>query len=157
MAKSKWPQVKERLFEIEMWCKDGLIEEEITKKLGISVTTFEKYKKEYPELCEALKKGKEIVDYEVQNSLYKKCVGHYAKVGKAFKCKEVYYDDEGRRCEREEVKTVEVDEFIPPDTMAIAIWLNNRKPESWRRNANKEKLDEQRFEHEKEINGKKYW
>lgn len=104
-----------------------------------------------------LKKGKEIVDYEVQNSLYKKCVGHYAKVGKAFKCKEVYYDDEGRRCEREEVKTVKVDEFIPPDTMAIAIWLNNRKPESWRRNANKEQLDEQRFEHEKEINGKKYW
>lgn len=157
MARSKWPRVKSRLFEVEMWCRDGLLEKDIAKKLGVAVSTFEEYKKKYPELLEALKKGKEIVDYEVENSLYKKCVGHYAKEGKAFKCKEVYYDENGNRCEREEVKTAEVDVFIPPDTMAIAIWLNNRRPDRWRKNANKEKLDEKRFAHDKEIDGKKYW
>lgn len=155
--KSKWEQVKERLFEIEMWGRDGLLEKDIVKKLGIGQSTFETYKQKYPELREALKKGKEVVDYEVENSLYKKCVGHYAQEGKAFKCKEVYYDEEGRRCEREVVKVAQVDVFIPPDTMAIAIWLNNRRPDKWRRNANKEKLDEKRFEHEKDIDGKKYW
>jgi hypothetical protein len=157
MAKSKWPQVKENLFLVQMWCRDGMLEKDIAKKLGVSVSTFEEYKKKYPELSKALQKSREIADYEVENSLYKKCIGHYVRVGKAFKCKEIFYDDEGRRCEREEVKTVEVDEFIPPDTMAIAIWLNNRKPDKWRRNANKEKLDEKRFEHGKEIDGKKYW
>lgn len=157
MAKSKWPQVKEKLFLVEMWCRDGVLEKDIAKNLGVAVSTFEDYKKKYPELREALKKGKEIVDYEVENSLYKKCIGHYAKDGKAFKCKEVYYDEEGRRCEREVVRTVEVDVFIPPDTMAIAIWLNNRRPDRWRRNTNKEKLDEKKFEHEKKIDEKKYW
>lgn len=82
-----------------------------------------------------LKESKEIVDYQVEESLYKKCVGSYAKEERAFKCKEVYYDEEGRRCERETVQVAEVDVFIPPDTMAMAIWLNNRKPQSWRKNA----------------------
>lgn len=158
LAVSKWPQVKERLFEIEMWCRDGLVEKDIAKKLGVAVSTFEEYKRRHPELRRVLKRGKEIVDYEVENSLYKKCIGHYVKVGKAFKCKEIYYDEEGRRCESEVIRSVEIDEFIPPDTTAIAIWLNNRRPDKWRRNANKEKLDEKKFQHEKDIdNNKRYW
>lgn len=157
MARSKWPTIEKNLFLIEMWCKEGMLEKDIAKQLGVSVSTFEEHKKKHPELREALKKGKEIVDYEVENSLYKKCVGHYVKEGKAFKVKEVYYDENGNRCEKESVQVVEVDSFIAPDTMAIAIWLNNRKPGNWRRNANKEKLDEEKLKMEKEINSKKYW
>ena len=157
MAKSKWPNVKEKLFLIEMWCREGFLEKEIARKLGISISTFEDYKIKHPEFLNALKRGKEIVDYEVEDSLYKKCVGCYVKEDRAFKCKEVYYDNEGRRCEREVVKTVEVDTFIPPDTTAIAIWLNNRKSDKWRRNANKERLDRERLDHDKDIAGKKYW
>lgn len=157
MAKSKWPDIKDKLFLIEMWCRDGSLEKDIAAKLNVSVSTFEVYKNKYPELRDALKKGKEIIDFEVENSLYKKCIGSYAQEDRAFKCKEIYYDDEGRRCEREEVKTVKVDVFIPPDTTAIAIWLNNRKPQNWRRNHNKERLDEKKFEHEKDIDNKKYW
>lgn len=157
MAKSKWPGVKEKLFLVEMWCREGILEKDIAIRLGIVVSTFEDYKKKHPELREALKRGKEVIDYEVENSLYKKCVGHYAKQGKAFKLKEIYYDENNKKCEKETVKVVEVDTFIPPDTMAIAIWLNNRKPASWRRNAGKEKLDEKKFEHDKTIDGKKYW
>lgn len=157
MSRSKWPGVKEKLFLIQMWCQEGCLEKDIAKKLGISVSTLEEYKTKHPELVAALKKGKEIVDYEVQNSLYKKCVGCYTQEDRAFKCKEIYYDDQGRRCEREVVQTVKVEVFIPPDTTAIAIWLNNRNPEKWRRNANKEKLDRERLDHEKEISEKKYW
>lgn len=157
MAKSKWQTIADKLFEIKMWCRDGMLEKDIAKKLGIAVSTFEKYKTDHPELVEALKSAREVADYEVEDSLYKKCVGHYAKEGRAFKCKEIYYDEEGRRCERETVQVADVDVFVPPDTMAIAIWLNNRKPDSWRRNANKEKLDKEKFEHEKDIDNKKYW
>lgn len=149
--------VKPNLFLIEHWVKDGITDEQIAKRLKIAYSTFRLYIKKHPELSAALKKSKEIVDYEVEESLYKKCIGHYAKEGKAFKCKEIYYDDDGNRCERETVRVVEVDVFIPPDTMAIAIWLNNRRPDRWRRNANKEKLDEKKFDHEKEIDSKKYW
>jgi len=139
------------------YLRAGHTEESIYKAIGINRNSWYEYKKKYPELQETLKKGKEVVDYEVQNSLYKKCVGHYAKEGRAFKCKEKYYDEEGRKCERETVQVVDVDIFIPPDTMAMAIWLNNRMSDRWRRNAGKEKLEKERFEHDKEIDEKRYW
>ncbi|MGI6751098.1 MAG: helix-turn-helix domain-containing protein [Anaerovoracaceae bacterium] len=139
------------------WARDGLTDEQISENIGISRSTLSEWKKKHPDIKDSLKSGKEVADYEVERSLYKKCVGHYAKVGKAFKCKEVYYDEEGNRCEKEVVKVADVDVFIPPDTMAIAIWLNNRRPDKWRRNAGKEKLDEKKFEHEKDIDKKRYW
>ncbi len=155
--KSKWPEVEEKLFLVEMWCREGALEKEIMAKLGVSSTTFEEYKKKYPALRAALKKGKEIVDYEVENSLYQKCMGFYTQEERAFKCKEIYYDGEGRRCEREEIKKVRVAVYVPPDTTAIAIWLNNRKPQSWRRNHHKEKLEERKFAHEREMDAQKVW
>lgn len=149
--------VKPNLFLIEHWVKDGMIDKDIAARLHIAYSTFREYVKKYPELSALLKRTKEIVDYEVEESLYKKCIGSYAKEQKAFKLKEIYYDENGNKCERETVKVVDVDTFIPPDTMAMAIWLNNRKPRNWRRNAGKERLDEDKFEHEKNIDSKKYW
>lgn len=150
MAKSKWPEVYEKLYLIERWCREGLTEKSVAKRLGISVSTLEDYKNKHPEFLEALKKNKEVVDYEVEDSLFEKCVGKYVEVEKAFKCKEIYYDKNNKRCEKEKVVVKTVKEFVPADTMAIAIWLNNRRPENWRRNANKEMLEKQKFEHEKE-------
>lgn len=71
MAKSKWEQVKEKLTLIEGWARDGLTDLQIAENLRISKTTFYKLKNEHPELSELLKKGKEIVDYEVENALLK--------------------------------------------------------------------------------------
>lgn len=155
--KSKWPQVEAKLFLIKMWGRDGVLEKDMAKKLGVAVSTFEQYKLDHPELCEALKEDKEIADYEVENSLYKKCVGHYAKEQRAIKCRDIYYDEQGRRCESERIEVVDVDVFIQPDTTAIAIYLNNKVPHKYRRNAGKEALDDKKFEHQKEIDGKKYW
>lgn len=149
--------VEPNLFLIGHWVKDGLTDEQVAKRLNVAYSTFRLYVKEHEELSATLKKSKEVVDYEVEESLYKKCVGSYARETKAYKLKDIYYDEDGNKCQSERVQVVEVDVFIPPDTMAMAIWLNNRKPQSWRRNAGKEKLDEKKFEHDKTIDGKKYW
>lgn len=71
MAKSKWEQVKSKLILVEGWARDGLTNEQIAQNLGINPDTLYKYQKAYPEFSEALKKGKEIVDYEVENALLK--------------------------------------------------------------------------------------
>lgn len=157
MAKSKWPEIEKKIYLVERWCREGMTEKEVAKRLDISVSTLEEYKKHHPLFLEALKNNKEIADYQVEDSLYDKCLGKYVNVEKAFKCKKIYYDKNGKRCEKEEVVVKMVKEFIPPDTMAIAIWLNNRRPENWRRNANKEILDKQKFEHEKTQDSKKDW
>ena len=75
MAKSKYEtHVKDNLILVEGWARDGLTEAQIAKNLGISVETFYKYKRQNVEFFEALKKGKEVVDYEVENALYKAAV-----------------------------------------------------------------------------------
>lgn len=69
VAKSKWEQVKDKLILVEGWARDGLTDEQIAHNLGISYTTFKEYKNKYPSFSATLKKGKEIVDYEVENAL----------------------------------------------------------------------------------------
>jgi hypothetical protein len=76
MAKSKWDQVKSKLHLVEKWARDGLREDQICKNLGISVTTLEVYKKQYPEVVKALKKGKETLITELENALIKKALGY---------------------------------------------------------------------------------
>ncbi len=71
MAKSKWEQVKNKLILIEGWAREGLTDEQISNNLGIALSTFYDYKDKHSEFSESLKKGKEIVDYEVENALLK--------------------------------------------------------------------------------------
>lgn len=71
MAKSKWEQVKDKLILVEGWARDGLTNQQIASNLGIGETTFYKIISEHPEVSEVLKKGKEVVDYEVENALLK--------------------------------------------------------------------------------------
>ena len=69
MARSKWDDVKDKLILVEGWARDGLTNEQIADNLNIGKTTFYKLLKEHSELSELLKKGKEIVDYKVENAL----------------------------------------------------------------------------------------
>ncbi|AJA42648.1 terminase small subunit (endogenous virus) [Clostridium phage phiCT9441A] len=133
MAKSKYEtNVKDKLILVEGWARNGLTDEQIAKNLGIGLTTFYKYKKEHSELSEALKNGKEVIDFEVENALLKKALGFKERVQKAFKIKNVEYDNGKRVRETEEVILVDEEQYTPPDTTAQIFWLKNRKPEEWR-------------------------
>lgn len=71
MAKSKWEDIKEKLTLVEGWARDGLTNEQIAHNLGISTALLYKYQKEHIEFLETLKKGKEVIDYQVENALLK--------------------------------------------------------------------------------------
>lgn len=71
MAKSKWEDIKDKLTLVEGWARDGLTNEQIAHNLGISTALLYKYQKEHIEFLESLKKGKEVIDFEVENALLK--------------------------------------------------------------------------------------
>ena len=136
MAKSKvgyW-LTSDGLTLLAGWAREGLTDEQIAKNINISRSTLSEWKKSYPDISDTLKKGKEIIDYEVENALYQKCLGYSIKVLKNIKIKKVDYDIEtGRRIrETEEIKEVYDEIHIPADTTAQIIWLKNRKPDKWR-------------------------
>jgi hypothetical protein len=64
----KWLK-KENLLLLEGWARDGLTDEQIAKNMGITAKTLWEWKKRYGNICNALKKGKEVVDYQVENAL----------------------------------------------------------------------------------------
>lgn len=64
----KWLE-PEGLQLLEGWARDGLTDEQIAKKIGISRETLNQWKHKYADISDTLKKGKEVVDYEVENAL----------------------------------------------------------------------------------------
>lgn len=100
---SEWLTPENRL-RIQGWCRDGLIEKQIYKNMGIGKSTFYKWKNENVEFAELLKESKETADREVENALFKSATGFMGP-------DEKYY---------------------PPNTTAQIFWLKNRKHEDWR-------------------------
>ncbi len=71
MAKGKYEKwlKKENLLLLEGWARDGLTDEQIAKNMGVSYSTLKDWKNKYSAILAALKKGKEVVDYQVENAL----------------------------------------------------------------------------------------
>lgn len=134
MAKGKYEEwlKPEGLLKIEGWARDGLTDEQIAKKMGVAYSTLREWRDKYSALSAVLKKGKEIVDRNVENSLYERAIGGVHEVKKTIKLKETYYDAQGRKCEKEKLETVLDEVYIPGDTTAQIFWLKNRKPDVWR-------------------------
>lgn len=76
MAKGKYQEwlEPEKLTLLQGWAGDGLNDEQISHNMGISPCTLYDWKKKYPEISEAIKKGKEVIDYEIENALVNKAL-----------------------------------------------------------------------------------
>ena len=72
MAKGKYQEwiTEEGLIKLEGWAKDGLTDEQIAKNIGINAATLYKWKSKYSEIDKSLKRGKDVVDRQVENSLF---------------------------------------------------------------------------------------
>lgn len=134
MAKGKYEKwlTEEGLLLLEGWARNGLTDEQIAHNMGISVATLYNWKSKHLEILESLKKGKEVVDIQVENALLKKALGIKETVKKAIKVKEVKYDEGKRVSEKEHIEYVDEEVFVPPDTTAQIFWLKNRQPDKWR-------------------------
>lgn len=134
MAKGKYEYwlTDDGLLLLAAWARDGLIDEEIAKKIGISRSTLAEWKKKFSDISDALKKGKEIADIEVENALFKKATGFTVEVQKPIKVKEVKYENGRKVSEKEQVVFVNEEVYFPPETAAQVFWLKNRRPDKWR-------------------------
>ncbi|MBN8200487.1 hypothetical protein [Bacillus sp. NTK034] len=123
MAKYDEWLTDEGLIKIEGWARDGLTEEQIAYNMGIARQTLNEWKKKFTSISDTLKRGKEVVDRQVENALLKRALG--------YEFTEVTIEGG--------VETKRVIKQIAPDTTAQIFWLKNRKPEEWR--------DKQNIEH----------
>lgn len=122
MAKGKYQEwlTEDGLTKLEAWARDGLTDEQIAKNIGIKRPTLYVWISKYPDISDALKRGKEVVDIEVENALLKNAVGFTETLSKV----KVLNDGEIIKYEEET--------YYPPNTTAQIFWLKNRKPKEWR-------------------------
>lgn len=108
--------------------RDGHTDEEIAERLHppIGVATLNRWKSTYPELCEALKDAKAVVDAQVEESLLKRALGFTATETRL----EAKSDEYGRPLRGGRV--IKTTKEVPPDSTAAIFWLKNRKPDQWR-------------------------
>lgn len=111
---------------VEGWARDGLTDEQIAANMGIGYSTLQTWKSKYQDIRDTLKRGKEVIDRQVENALLKRALGYRYKET----TRELVTDKETGYSELVVTKIVEKE--VVPDTTAQIFWLKNRKPEEWR-------------------------
>lgn len=160
MAKGKYEYwlTPEGLLKLEAWARDGLTDEQIAANIGITQSTLYEWKKKYSDISESLKRGKEIVDIQVENALLKRALGYSYNEDKyisvpmdlteytekleqymnMYKFEHPEATDSELMLVREqfpktkEVLTERKVKEVVPDTTAQIFWLKNRRPDRWR-------------------------
>lgn len=133
MAKGKYEQwlTDEGLLQLEAWARNGLTDEQIAANIGIRRETLYDWMKKYPNISNTLKKGKEVVDIQVENALLKRALG-YSTVEIVEESVADYDPETGVAIGSHMQVTKRVTKEVQPDTTAQIFWLKNRKPEMWR-------------------------
>lgn len=124
--------VKPNLEKVKDWYRNGATEEEVAKKLGISLRSLHNYKTRYPEFLEAVSKSRDIADAEVEAALFKKATGSIITEEAVIKLKKEYYENGRKTLVEEFIEKVELKREIPSDTVAAIFWLKNRRSEQWK-------------------------
>lgn len=100
-------------------CALGATDAEMAGFFEVAVSTFYKWKSEFPEFSEAIKNAKAIADERVERSLYHRAVGYTFESEKVFQF-------------QGQIVRTPTKEHVPPDTTAAIFWLKNRRSKEWR-------------------------
>ena len=145
---SKWI-TEDGLILLQGWARGGLTEEQIAKKCSVSPSTLSEWKNKFPEIAEALKEGKEVIDTLVENALLKRALG-YEYIETTHERVKVGVDDDGQPI-HEMALTKTVTKMVIPDTTAQIFWLKNRKKAEWRDNAERIEMEREKLELAKRL------
>lgn len=101
-------------------CLLGSTDKDLADFFEVCEATINNWKIEHEGFLESIKRGKDLADSKVAESLYHRAMG--------YKTKEVKIATEHGKI----TDTREVDKYYPPDATSIIFWLKNRQSKKWR-------------------------
>lgn len=113
---------------------EGRTDEWIAKEIGVNVRTLWAWKAKYPQIEQALKKGKDPYDDEVEDVLYKYGTGQFKTTTTVTKWARDPNTGETIVLEGTTTQTQQ-----PPNPTALIFWLKNRRPDLWRDQPHKDR------------------
>lgn len=112
----------------EQYAREGLIDKQIARNLGINVSTLYAYQNKYSEFSEACARGKRPANIEVENALKKSATG--------YEYEELHEEGTVTIADGKEVFTVtkrkRVLKEVQPNVRAAETWLFNRDSKRWK-------------------------
>lgn len=134
MAKGKYVDwiTEKGLKQLEEWARDGLTDEQIAHNIGIARQTIYEWKNSYPDIDDALKRGKAVIDLQVENALLKRALGYQYEEVIREPGENVVVDPATGQKKKVLVETKRITKEVHGDTTAQIFWLKNRKPDVWR-------------------------
>lgn len=126
---------EDTLILIEGLARDGYTNQDIALRLGIDPSVLYNAKRTRPEINAAINRGKQVVDYKVENALLKSALG--------YKTKETKVTTIMRYGKVVEEQTETLEKEVPPNSISCQVWLYNRCPDKWKRNRDKVLEDEE--------------
>lgn len=121
-AKGKYERWRtpEGLTLLRGWTRDGLTDKEIAERIGVARQTLYDWQGRYADIADAMRSGREVINYAVEDCLIKRVTGYDAVETRT------EYDPEGNV-----VREIQQVRHVPPDTGAIEFWLKNRMRERY--------------------------
>ena len=110
--------VEPYLNDIKSWT-ESMTEEQIAKRLGVGYRNFCEYKRKYPQLEQAIKRGRSNLVEDLRSVLIKKAKGF------SYEEKKIITDSQGYT--RKEI----VQKYAQPDVAAINLLLKNYDKKNW--------------------------
>ena len=104
---------------IRLAAQTGRINEEIAKELGICKKTLHNWKNLYPEVDEALARGKEEPNKLIEQDAFDCAHGYY-------------YEEEIAKLYKGKWHRTTIRRYVPKNHVALIFWLKNRDPENWK-------------------------
>ena len=139
-GRNKYEQwlTEDGLAKLQAWARNGLTDEQIAHNCGVSRKTLAQWKLQHGDIGAALKEGKDAVDQEVENALFKSACGYdYREVTEQ-------YDGQGVLIDRKVFNKHQA-----PNTVAQIYWLKNRRRDVWKENHDKTEIERERLELDK--------
>lgn len=128
----------EGLLVVECLAREGCTLQQIAEKLGISMVTFWGWRKNNDKLDDACRRGKELVNYEVESALLKAALGYKQVTVKTY----INFTGTAESGAISKIEKTETD--VAPSVTACLAWLNNRASNRWHRtNSNEITVDDE--------------
>lgn len=116
----------EKLIKVRGMRRDGYTIKDVCQVIGISQNTLRRWRAESEEFDAAIREGKQVLDYKIEDALIKAALGYQTK---EVRVTEIFRY--GKLVERQkEVYTHE----MAPNVYAIQTYLYNRLPDKWKKN-----------------------
>lgn len=141
--------IKPQFSDILNWLQNGATEKQCAENLGISESTWCKYKAENNEFTEVVKNGRKSLVLQLRGALVKKAMGfEYTETKKYSK-----RDADGNVSQYVEETT----KTALPDVAAINLCLKNYDPDNWANDPQALQLKREELELRREIADKDNW